>query len=186
MLLTGNVYSQTVRNPQSRIAALSATAPFCGREPGTAPLSQKGGGRVKRGRRVLPFQIRKRFMETIDVQQRNETTSPRASKRDDPRRAPFVVRLSSNRSGALHSTASVGSYILDFYCPSLKLAIELDGSQHYEETGREYDLRRTAVLAGRGISVIRFPNNAIWDNFRGVCEQIDLEIRKRETLSQPR
>ena len=77
----------------------------------------------------------------------------------------------------------IGSYILDFYCPSLKLAIELDGSQHYEETGREYDTRRTAALAEKGISVIRFPNNAIWDNFRGVCEQIDLEIHKRETLS---
>ena len=73
----------------------------------------------------------------------------------------------------------VGCYILDFYCPGLKLAVELDGSQHYEETGREYDARRTAVLAEKGISVIRFPNNAIRDNFRGVCEAIDREVRAR-------
>ena len=32
-----------------------------------------------------------------------------------------------------------GSYILDFYCASAKLAVELDGSQHYEENGLEYD-----------------------------------------------
>ena len=52
---------------------------------------------------------------------------------------------------------SVGPYIMDFYCPSSLLAIELDGSQHLET--KEYDDRRTDFLQHRGIRVIRF-----WDS----------------------
>src|SRR5256885_12641504 len=50
-----------------------------------------------------------------------------------------------------------GPYILDFYCPSKHLAVELDGGQHFEPAGQEYDVRRTAFLARRGITVLRFP-----------------------------
>ena len=39
-----------------------------------------------------------------------------------------------------------GNYILDFYCAAAKLAIELDGSQHYEEKGKRYDENRGAWL----------------------------------------
>ena len=70
----------------------------------------------------------------------------------------------------------IGPFIVDFYCASAKLAIELDGSQHYEEEGLSYDESRTAVIARQGIKVLRFPNNAIWENFRGVCEAIDWEV----------
>ena len=45
----------------------------------------------------------------------------------------------------------VGNYILDFYCDKEKLAIELDGSQHYETSGQEYDQRRTEYLQSLGI-----------------------------------
>ena len=44
-----------------------------------------------------------------------------------------------------------GKYILDFYCASAKLAIELDGSQHYETQGQLYDSQRTAWLNSMGI-----------------------------------
>ena len=52
---------------------------------------------------------------------------------------------------------SVGSYILDFYCPQRLLAIELDGSQHL--AAKEQDEDRTDYLQGLGIRVIRF-----WDH----------------------
>ena len=52
-----------------------------------------------------------------------------------------------------------GAYVLDFYCPSKKLAIELDGGQHASTQGREHDARRADFLAERGIKVLRF-----WDN----------------------
>lgn len=53
---------------------------------------------------------------------------------------------------------SVGAYIVDFYCPELRLAIELDGSQHYQPDHQRYDQHRDAFLASSGIHVIRFTN----------------------------
>ena len=70
----------------------------------------------------------------------------------------------------------VGNYILDFYCEKAKLAIELDGSQHYEEAGQEYDRMRTEYLEHLGIRVLRFTNKDIKQNFRGVCEAIILAL----------
>src|SRR4051812_46596043 len=49
-----------------------------------------------------------------------------------------------------------GPYILDFYCAGARLAIELDGGQHFEPVVRAYDERRTAFLHRREISVLRF------------------------------
>ena len=67
----------------------------------------------------------------------------------------------------------LGKYIADFYCASAKLVIELDGSQHYEENGLEYDRLRTEYLEGFGIRIIRIPNNEVNENFRAVCEYIE-------------
>ncbi|MBE6085841.1 MAG: endonuclease domain-containing protein [Selenomonas ruminantium] len=68
---------------------------------------------------------------------------------------------------------TIGNYIADFYCPCCKLVVELDGGQHYEENGQVYDEKRTAYLSDMGITVLRFSNRDIWENFQGVCSQID-------------
>ena len=73
----------------------------------------------------------------------------------------------------------IGPYIVDFYCASAKLVIELDGSQHYETEGQEYDEKRTAYLELLGLTVLRIPNNDVMQNFRGVCEYIDLCVKQR-------
>ena len=75
--------------------------------------------------------------------------------------------------------ACIANYIVDFYCASAHLVIELDGSQHFEDRGREYDERRTTALQARGLTVIRIPNNELMRNFRGVCEYIDMTVRQR-------
>ena len=77
-----------------------------------------------------------------------------------------------------------GNYILDFYCAAAKLAVELDGSQHYSEAGLRYDENRTAYLNGIGIRVIRFSNTDIMRNLAGVCETIDAQIHGRIVLSK--
>jgi very-short-patch-repair endonuclease len=56
---------------------------------------------------------------------------------------------------------SIGNYIVDFYCPSEKLVVELDGEQHYTSEGLAYDARRTKYLALQGVRVIRFENSEI-------------------------
>ena len=72
-----------------------------------------------------------------------------------------------------------GNYILDFYCAAAKLAIELDGSQHYEQSGQQYDAARTAYLNSIGIEVLRFSNLDVLKNLSGVCQSIDLAVRRR-------
>ena len=73
----------------------------------------------------------------------------------------------------------IDEYIVDFYCSAANLVIELDGSQHYEDSGIEYDQIRTQHLQKRGLDIIRIPNNEVNRNFRGVCEHIDFEIQRR-------
>jgi very-short-patch-repair endonuclease len=65
---------------------------------------------------------------------------------------------------------SVGPYILDFYCPDKKLAVELDGSQHIEN--KEYDQERTNYLLVLEIQTIRFWNNEVNTNINGVIQEI--------------
>ena len=72
----------------------------------------------------------------------------------------------------------IGKFIVDFYCASAKLVIEVDGSQHYESQGMAYDAERSAFLSALGLGVLRFSNRDIDRNFRGVCEQIDRTIQK--------
>ena len=73
----------------------------------------------------------------------------------------------------------IGDYIVDFYCASAKLVIEVDGSQHYEEQGLKKDFERTSFLESLGLYVIRYSNRDINCNFKAVCEQIDLIIKER-------
>ena len=67
----------------------------------------------------------------------------------------------------------VGPYILDFYCASAKIAIELDGSQHYEEKGKAKDEERDTYLNERGITVLRYSNRDVNQQFRTICEDIE-------------
>ena len=66
----------------------------------------------------------------------------------------------------------VGNYILDFFIPSANIAIELDGSQHYEPEVREADRVRDAELETVGIMVIRYLNVEVNKNFDGVITDI--------------
>ena len=72
----------------------------------------------------------------------------------------------------------IGKYIVDFYSAKAKLIIELDGSQHYEDSGIKRDTERTNFLEQYGFNIIRIPNNEIKQNFRGVCEHIDLCVKQ--------
>ncbi len=73
----------------------------------------------------------------------------------------------------------VGPYIVDFYCRKVRLSIELDGSQHYEERNKLRDEIRTTYLEMEGIKELRFPNSYIWSDFEGVCEVIHAEVQNR-------
>ncbi|MEH2363901.1 endonuclease domain-containing protein [Nostoc sp.] len=66
----------------------------------------------------------------------------------------------------------INHFIVDFYCPVLKLVIEIDGDSHFTDQGQDYDMERTHILEGYGLKVIRFTNSQVLNQFDGVCEQI--------------
>jgi very-short-patch-repair endonuclease len=76
---------------------------------------------------------------------------------------------------------SVGPYILDFYCPMLKLAIELDGGQHTYDENRDRDHIRTECLKRQGIHVIRFWNHDVLQHIDAVVEKVSEEMLVRPT-----
>lgn len=73
----------------------------------------------------------------------------------------------------------LGKYIVDFYCASVALVVEIDGSQHFEECGILNDAKRTEYLEKFGIKVIRISNADVFKNFEAVCAYIDSEVKKR-------
>jgi len=66
----------------------------------------------------------------------------------------------------------IGHYIVDFYCPKAGLEIELDGGQHYEETGKEKDRVCDDVLKRTGLRVLRFSDREVFENIDAVMERI--------------
>lgn len=67
---------------------------------------------------------------------------------------------------------SVGPYVLDFYCPELKLAIELDGEIHGRREAE--DERRTRYLRKvKGIEVLRFENRTVFEEMERICREIE-------------
>ena len=80
----------------------------------------------------------------------------------------------------------VGNYILDFFIPNVNIAIELDGSQHYEPEARESDKKRDAELLSVGIKVIRYTNVQINRNFDGVLSDIMKTIGLKYEDLKPR
>jgi very-short-patch-repair endonuclease len=67
---------------------------------------------------------------------------------------------------------SVGKYILDFYCPSERLGIELDGEVHFNEVAAEYDYERKLFVQQFGIKVIRFENRLVFEERGFVVQRI--------------
>ena len=90
-----------------------------------------------------------------------------------------------NYPAKIYKQRIIDRFIVDFYCASAKLVIEIDGSQHFGEQGQAYDAERTAVLESFGLKVIRYSNRDIDRYFERVCAQIDQIIRERQALSAP-
>ena len=72
----------------------------------------------------------------------------------------------------------VGPYIVDFYCPKAKLAIELDGDSHYWEGRELYDNQRDTFLSDQGIKMLRFTNNDVLRNIQSVLARTLDALRK--------
>ena len=83
-------------------------------------------------------------------------------------------KIRRKQIGDLHfyRQKNIGHYVVDFYCPKRKLIIEVDGGQHYENTGMTKDEERDRYLQGLGFTVLRFSDIDVLINIGGVIERI--------------
>ncbi len=72
---------------------------------------------------------------------------------------------------------SVDKFVIDFYSPILKLAIEIDGDSHFQNDAVEYDMERQVFIESAGIKFLRFTNEDVYGNLSGVLESIVQTIR---------
>jgi very-short-patch-repair endonuclease len=82
------------------------------------------------------------------------------------------LRRKQLRGHQFYRQKIIGKYIVDFYCPKANLVIELDGGQHYSETGKANDRTRDDVLTEMGIKVLRFSDRDVIEDIGGVMEGI--------------
>ncbi len=67
----------------------------------------------------------------------------------------------------------INNYIVDFYCASENLVIELDGEVHMNATAKEYDSKRTKHLESLSLNVLRFENKMVFENLKSVLMEIE-------------
>jgi len=80
---------------------------------------------------------------------------------------------------------SVGSYVVDFYCPAWRLAVELDGQGHFDSTRSEYDVKRMRFLEQEGICVLRFENRQVFESFGEVLTAIQVHLKDSSSTGSP-
>ncbi len=107
----------------------------------------------------------------------------RASRRLRKNQTPWEARLwrhlrANIMKAKFKRQVRLGNYIVDFYCASRRLIIELDGSHHNQNLTKLKDRSREEFLETEGFKVLRFWNNEVNENLEGVLEVIKRELRK--------
>jgi very-short-patch-repair endonuclease len=95
---------------------------------------------------------------------------------DAERKLWYRIRMKQIKELQFYRKKPIGNCIVDFYCPKAKLVIELDGGQHYLQTGKEKDKIKDNYLRGLGLKVLRFSDVDILKDIDSVLEKIWNEI----------
>ena len=82
------------------------------------------------------------------------------------------IRMKQLKGYQFYRQKPIGDYIVDFFCPRVKLVIEVDGSQHFSDEMTEYDRIRNEYLSSLGLRVLRFTNTDVQTHIEGVVESI--------------
>jgi very-short-patch-repair endonuclease len=80
---------------------------------------------------------------------------------------------------------SVEDFVIDFYCPELKLAVEVDGDSHYTEDALLSDRKRQIEIETFGIRFLRFTNREIYENVEGILLKIEERIKQITSPTPP-
>ena len=95
------------------------------------------------------------------------------------------VRRKQIENFQFYRQKNIGQYIVDFYCPSGKLIVEIDGGQHYENEGMKKDQERDRYLQNLGFTVQRFSDIDVLKNIDGVVETIHEQLKSPLTPLSP-
>ncbi len=82
----------------------------------------------------------------------------------------WVIRGRQMEGFKFRRQYGVGPYVLDFYCPELRLGIEIDGDSHFQEGGQERDRNRDEFIRSKGITILRFTNLDVKLRLQGVVD----------------
>ena len=80
---------------------------------------------------------------------------------------------------------SIGNFIVDFYCPTEKLIIEVDGKIHDDYSVSLHDAQRSEFLISHGFKVLRIENEDVYDNIEGVLQEIRNSFNEKPPLTPP-
>ena len=109
---------------------------------------------------MIPYN--QKLVSTARTLRKNMTPEEKHLWYDFLKRLPYTVRRQHN----------IENYIVDFYIAEKKIVIEIDGRQHLLPEHKEADEQRSTALAAWGISVLRYSNDSIRNNFNAVTEDI--------------
>lgn len=70
----------------------------------------------------------------------------------------------------------IGNYVVDFYAPSAKFIVEVDGGQHFDAEGLANDQKRTAYLTNQGLRVLRYSNHQVFKETDAVVQDIEAAV----------
>jgi len=81
---------------------------------------------------------------------------------------------------------SIKQFILDFYCPRLRLAVEIDGRYHFaDEDVIQYDLDRQEYIESLGIEFLRFTNDQVFEDLEGVIKMTEVKVKEVQLSIPP-
>jgi very-short-patch-repair endonuclease len=115
----------------------------------------------------------RKSLKPIRSKLRNESTSAEAALWD-------LLKLKNLEGRKFRRQHSIGKYIVDFYCPSEKLIVELDGNPHGDYIQIEKDIIRDRYLEELGLTVIRFENKSVFQEPEFVLNEIKKGFKEEE------
>jgi very-short-patch-repair endonuclease len=116
-------------------------------------------------------------MIPFDKTLKNTARTLRKNMTDSEKLLWSKIRLKQLMGFQFYRQKNIGRYIVDFYCPSAKLILELDGGQHFIEKGINADRQRDEYLQDLGFRVLRYSNNEVLNNLEGVLESLCFTLK---------
>ena len=110
---------------------------------------------------------------SLDYNKKNIPLAKTLRKNATPQENRLWYGFLSKQKVRFQRQKAIDNFIADFYCHKAKLIIEIDGSQHYTEQGIKKDTFRTEKLENYDLTVVRFTNAQIDNQFESVCEYLE-------------